>query len=85
MNKLISVTLIRKDLIRKGLIRKRSDKKQSQSVLECTIGLLYPLPPLVHIVKQLRLPSFEFAISDLLRVWSKVHAVSMSNIEEVGA
>ena len=53
--------------------------------LDCTIGLLYSLPSLVHNVKQLRLPSFEFAIPDLLRVWSKAHAVSMFNVEEVGA
>ena len=67
------------------LIKKRSDKKRSQPILECTIGLLYSLLSLVHNVKQLRLPSFEFAISDLLRVWSKVHAVLISDIEEVGA
>ena len=85
MNKLISVTLIRKSFDKKRSVRKRFDKKQSQLVLECTIGLLYSLLSLVHNVKQLRLPSFEFAISDLLRVWSDAHAVSMSNIEEVGA
>ena len=90
MNKLISVTLIWKDLIRKGLIRKssdkkRSDKKRSQLILERTIGLLYSLPLFVYNVKQLRVPSFEFAISDLLRVWPKVHVVSMPYLKGTGA
>ena len=85
MNKLISVTQIRKDLVRKGANKKRSDKKRSQPILKCTIGLLYSLPLFVYNVKHLRPQSSEVAISDLLRVWPKVQAVSMSNIEEIGA
>ena len=65
---------------KKGLVRNNHNQ-----FLECTIGLLYSLLSLVHNVKQLQLPSFEFAISDLLRVWSKVHAVSMSYLKGTGA
>ena len=71
--------------MRKGSDKKRSDKKQSQPILECTIGLLYSLLSLDHNVKQLRLPSFEFAISDLLRVRSEAHAVSMPYLKGTGA
>ena len=80
LNKHISVILIRKGLIRKGLIR-----KDHNQFLECTIGLLYSLLSPVHNVKQPQLPSLEFAISDLLRVRSEAHAVSMSYLKGTGA